>query len=79
MSEETKKGPGRPKTVEKTPELTHNGVGLYQGSDKMWYVAILRFNPETGHATVTERVLAGEDKYFANETFKLKVVELEIV
>jgi hypothetical protein len=78
--DEVKKGPGRPKTVvQETPNLTHPALGLYQGADKLWYIAVLKFNPETGHATVDQRILAGEDKYFANEMFKIKTIELEMI
>ncbi len=82
--------PGRPKkeveqehelvVAQTTPDYTHLALGIYQDmKDKLWYTATLRFDPVTGAAMVTDRVLAGEDKYFANEAFRIKTVELEIL
>lgn len=78
------KKPGRPRkeptlTEESAAVLTHSALGLFQGTDNQWYVASLRFDPVTGSATVSDRTLAGEDKNFANELFKLKAVELDMV
>jgi len=75
---------GRPRKeveVVENPQVnyTHNALGLFQGTDNQWYVASLRFDPVTGSATVSDRTLAGEDKNFANELFKLKAVELDMV
>ena len=60
-------------------ELTHTALGVYQGPDKLWYVAKLRFDPTTGQAQVTERFEAGEDRYFAGESFKIRCVDEELI
>lgn len=41
-------------------ELTHNAVGFYQGDDKLFYVASLKFNPSTRQASVEELVGNGQ-------------------
>ncbi len=64
---------------EETVNNPNTAIGIYQGIDKQWYIAVLRFNPETGRAVVTERFHAGEDKNFANEAFKIKTMELDIL
>lgn len=62
------------------PNLTHVALGIYQDeTDRQWYVATFKFDPKTGASMMTERTLAGEDKYFASELFKIRTVELEML
>jgi hypothetical protein len=62
------------------PVLTHNALGMYQDqNDKQWYVAHFQFDPATGTSQLVQRFLAGEDKYFASELFRIKTVELEMI
>ena len=63
----------------KQPEYSATALGTYQDADNKWYVAVLKFDPVSGLATVSDRILAGDDKYFANEAFKIKAVELDII
>ena len=63
----------------KQPEYTHTALGTYKGPDNQWYVAVLKFDPETGLSKITDRHLAGEDRYFASEAFKIKAVELDLI
>lgn len=82
--------PGRPRKPDAEPEMelvpaampdyTHVALGIYQDeTDRQWYVATFKFDPKTGGSVMTERTLAGEDKYFASELFKIRTVELEML
>jgi len=77
---------GRPRKeqvegVTETPVvLTHEAMGTFKNPDTgKWMVAVVKYNPLTGDAEVSETLPAGETRDFAIELFKLEAVKREIV
>lgn len=65
---------------EMTPVLTHTALGTFRNDlTGEWLVAKIKFNPETGHAEVVERVPAGPGRDFAIEKFKIVAVQEGVV
>lgn len=67
------------KIEEKQNELTHLALGTFQASNGEWYVARVKYNPETGKAGEFEKVEAGPGKAFAIEQFKIMAVKEKVV
>lgn len=65
---------------EMAPVLTHVALGTFRNElTGEWLVAKVRFNPETGHAEVVERIPAGPGRDFAIEKFKIVAVNEGVV
>lgn len=65
--------------TKKEPDLTHTAVGIFKNdANPEWMVAVVKYNPDTGEAKVTERINSGGGKDFAVEKFKLEVINREL-
>lgn len=61
-------------------ELTNVALGTFRdASDKRWKVAILKYDPATGSATIEKIIVAGDEKGNATERFRILAVENDIV
>lgn len=60
--------------MKKESDLTYTAIGIFKNdANPEWMVAIVKYNPDTGEAKVTERLNSGGGKDFAVEKFKIEV------
>lgn len=64
--------PGYPEN--KSPVFTDTALGIFRASKGGWFVAKIRYNPETGETSQIEKVHAGDEKGIAIERFKITAV-----
>lgn len=58
--------------------LTNTALSTYL-HDKVWHVAVVKYNPETKEAVVVETNKCGDTKMFATEVFKKLVIKYNLI
>lgn len=65
---------------EEVPVYTDTALGIFRSPGKGWFVAKIRYNPETEQvSTKLEKIHAGDDRILANERFKVTAINEKVV
>ncbi len=70
----------KPGTVVNAPVFTDTAIGVFRDLKKGgWWLAKIRYNPETGEVGKLEKEHAGDERMIANERFKITAIKEKVV
>lgn len=64
---------------EEIPVYTDTALGVFRAAKGGWYLAKIRYNPETGEVGSVEKTFAGDEKALGTERFKIAAVNEKLI